>query len=90
MVVDATLRVVVVVVVVIVVGDLDFDIRVVEADLVFGCTCTPRLGMVDFATRRVATLSLRVLDDCAVVVFVKTSLGTAAAASRFAVPTEYT
>lgn len=90
MVVDATLRVVVVVVVVIVVGDLDFDIRVVETDLVIGCTCPPRLDVVDFVTRGVVTPSLTVLDDLAAVVFVETSLGTAAAASRVAVPAECT
>lgn len=89
MVVDATLRVVVVVVVVIVVGDLDFDIRVVETDLVVGCACPPRLDVVDFVTRGVATLSLTILDDRAVVVLVETSLETAGAASRVVVPAEY-
>lgn len=90
MVVDATLRVVVVVVVVMVVGDLDFDIRVLETDLVVGCTCPPRLDVVDFVTRGVAALSLTVLDDRAVVVFVEISLGTTATTSRGAVPAEHT
>lgn len=88
-VVDATLRVVVVVVVVIVVGDLDFDIHVVdEIDLVVGCTFPRVEEAVDFVTRGVLAFSLTFLVDRAVAVaFVDTSfVGT----SRVAAPAEFT
>jgi hypothetical protein len=89
MVVDATLRVVVVVVVVIVVGDLDFDMRVVDdIDLVVGCACPRVEETVDFVTRGVLAVSLTVLVDRTVAVdFVGASF---VSASRFAAPAGYT